>query len=159
MQEIERKYLLRELPSVTFAEQKYMCQYYISIAPEIRLRSVDSTGFKICTKSKGLIVREEIEEKILKGTYGFLKRIRKGIEIQKVRHLYDYAGFTWEIDEYECEYKGLFIAEIELKSIDQEFLFPPEFQILKDVSEVPEYKNHYLATHFHENILEELLNV
>ncbi len=45
--------------------------------------------------------------------------------LEKTRNFLDYQGKTWEIDKFAGPLKGLVVAEIELKSEDERFAFPP----------------------------------
>jgi adenylate cyclase len=45
--------------------------------------------------------------------------------LEKVRHYIDFQGFTWEVDEYRGLLSGVIIAEVELKSADDEVPLPP----------------------------------
>ena len=47
-----------------------------------------------------------------------------GKQIEKLRYTIEFEGFSWEIDEFLGENKGLVIAEIELESEDQSFKKP-----------------------------------
>jgi adenylate cyclase len=44
--------------------------------------------------------------------------------IEKIRYKINYEGFTWDVDEFLGENKGLVIAEIELDRADQKFNKP-----------------------------------
>ena len=45
--------------------------------------------------------------------------------IEKTRHLVEYAGHLWEIDEFFGDNAGLVVAEIELEDADEAFERPP----------------------------------
>jgi CYTH domain-containing protein len=59
--------------------------------------------------------------------------------IEKIRYKVDFKGYTWEVDEFLKENKGLVIAEIELESPFQEFEKPA--WVGEDVTEDQRYKN------------------
>ena len=44
--------------------------------------------------------------------------------IDKIRYLVDYAGHTFEVDEFHGDNAGLLMAELELKSEDEPFERP-----------------------------------
>ncbi|HHW4680170.1 MAG TPA: CYTH domain-containing protein, partial [Xylella taiwanensis] len=44
--------------------------------------------------------------------------------IDKRRHLVRYAGHVWEVDEFFGDNAGLVVAEIELDSADEDFVWP-----------------------------------
>jgi adenylate cyclase len=54
-----------------------------------------------------------------------LERLCQGVAIEKWRYLIDYAGHSWEVDEFLAENAGLVIAELELDSEDEQFEHPP----------------------------------
>ena len=45
--------------------------------------------------------------------------------IEKTRHVIEWEGFTWEIDEFSGVNAGLIVAEVELEHEDQAFPRPP----------------------------------
>lgn len=65
--------------------------------------------------------------------------------IEKRRHFLDYAGHTWEIDEFEGANTGLVVAEIELEREDESFQAPP--WLGKEVSHDLRYYNVRLVEH------------
>lgn len=65
--------------------------------------------------------------------------------IEKTRHLVEYAGLTWEIDEFAGANAGLILAELELKRADQAFETPA--WVLREVTDDGRYYNTYLAAH------------
>jgi adenylate cyclase len=54
-----------------------------------------------------------------------LERLCEGPLIEKWRHIVEYQGSEWEIDEFLGENAGLVIAELELESEDARFARPP----------------------------------
>ena len=44
--------------------------------------------------------------------------------IEKTRHILDYKGHTWEVDEFHSNNEGLVVAEIELDDENEEFEKP-----------------------------------
>lgn len=63
--------------------------------------------------------------------------------IDKTRHYVEYAGYTWEIDEFHGDNAGLVVAEIELPTEDAEFERPA--WVGEEVTEQRRYYNHALA--------------
>lgn len=59
--------------------------------------------------------------------------------IEKTRHEIDYAGHTWEIDEFSGENAGLVVAEVELGSVNEPFERPD--WIGEEVTEDVRYYN------------------
>ena len=44
--------------------------------------------------------------------------------IEKTRYVLEYKGYTWEVDEFHGDNKGLVVAEIELENKDDVFACP-----------------------------------
>ena len=42
-----------------------------------------------------------------------------------MRHIIEFEGHTFEIDEFKGENEGLIVAEVELSSSDEEVVLPP----------------------------------
>jgi len=72
-----------------------------------------------------------------------LLKMCEGPVIQKIRRIYEYKGFNWEIDEFLGENAGLVVAEIELSSEDQ-FFEKPDW-VGQEVTYDPRYFNSNLA--------------
>ena len=140
--EIERKFLLKELPSDLEAHTvKKLSQSYISVSPVIRIRKEDEI-FILTIKGKGHVVREEKEIYITEEEYTNLYKKKETKEISKKRYLYPIeGGYTAEIDIYEGELLGLVTAEVEFESEDEAKNFVPPMFFGEDVSERPEFKN------------------
>jgi adenylate cyclase len=45
--------------------------------------------------------------------------------LEKRRHLFEYEGHTWEVDEFLGANAGLWVAEIELTDAGESFALPP----------------------------------
>lgn len=65
--------------------------------------------------------------------------------IEKTRHFVEFAGKTWEIDEFEGENLGLIVAELELMEIGESFQKPAWAGA--DVSGIERYYNVSLLSH------------
>lgn len=65
--------------------------------------------------------------------------------IEKLRHIVEYKGHTWEIDEFSGDNQGLIVAEIELKTADESFARPA--WLGKEVSDDRRYYNVCLLRH------------
>lgn len=66
-----------------------------------------------------------------------------GTIVGKIRHDYEFEGFTWEIDVFHGENEGLVVAEIELGSEDDVFSRPD--WVAAEVTDDPRYFNSQLA--------------
>ena len=65
--------------------------------------------------------------------------------IEKTRHFLEFAGKTWEIDEFTGENLGLIVAELELTAISEYFQKPT--WVGKEVSGIERYYNVSLLTY------------
>ncbi len=127
MQEIERKYLLadqswRESVSRSMRiAQGYLCSRRVTA----RIRICDDKGiltFKSKSRDGGLS-RFEWEREIPRGVAERLLARCKGV-IDKVRHIVEYEGYTFEIDEFWGDNEGLIVAEVELSRADEVVKLP-----------------------------------
>lgn len=65
--------------------------------------------------------------------------------LEKLRHIVERDGVTWEVDEFLGDNAGLVVAEIELASIAQDFVRP--VWLGRELTDDRRYYNHYLALH------------
>jgi CYTH domain-containing protein len=127
MQEIERKYLTSDESwrgavsrSMRIA-QGYLCSRKVTA----RVRICDDIGI-LTFKGKshdGGLSRFEWEREIPLGVAEMLLRRCSGV-VDKFRHIVEYEGHTFEIDEFKGENEGLIIAEVELSSQDERATLP-----------------------------------
>ncbi|MBR5808304.1 MAG: CYTH domain-containing protein [Alistipes sp.] len=127
MQEIERKYLLQDeswrgsvCRSMRIA-QGYLCSRRVTA----RVRICDDKGI-LTFKSKshdGGLSRFEWEREIPQGVAEALLARCSGV-IDKERHIVEFAGHTFEIDEFNGDNEGLIVAEVELSSADEKVELP-----------------------------------
>ncbi len=146
--EIERKFLLTGDAWRELGEGVHYRQGYLNSIKErtVRVRTINEKGFLTI---KGITVgatRVEYEYEIPKDECtAMLDDLAEKPIIDKSRYKVDYEGFTWEIDEFFGENKGLIVAEIELESEDQKFE-KPEW-IGEEVTGDPRYFNSNLINH------------
>ncbi len=72
-----------------------------------------------------------------------LRNLTLGAIVEKTRYLVDWQGFIFEIDEFAGANRGLVVAELELKSLAQDFPRPP--WLGREVSDCLRYYNSELA--------------
>ncbi len=127
-QEIERKFKVRgEFKSLARRSMR-ISQGYLCSAPErtVRIRIRDGQGF-ITIKGKSTadgVSRFEWEEQISAEDARQLLQLCEPGVIDKTRYLVDYAGHTFEVDEFYGDNAGLLMAELELKYGDEPFERP-----------------------------------
>jgi len=139
--EIEHKYIIEELPAgLNIVKSKSIKQGYISASPVIRIRQLGDEYF-LTVKGKGLIAREEFEMPISPEEFQVLSKKVDGLVIHKTRHYIPYAKYTIELDIFHENYKGLMIAEVEFRSMDEANRFIPPQWFGKNVSKDSSYQN------------------
>lgn len=127
MQEIERKYLIanpswrEEIIRSMRIAQGYLCSRRVTA----RIRVCDEKGI-LTFKGKshdGGLSRFEWEREIPLGVAELLLGRCSGV-VDKVRHIVEYEGHTFEIDEFKGANEGLIVAEVELSSHDETIILP-----------------------------------
>lgn len=128
MQEIERKYLTideswrEEVSRSMRIAQGYLCSRRVTA----RVRVCDNRGiltFKSKSRDGGLS-RFEWERTIPLGVAERLLARCSGV-VDKVRHIVEYEGHTFEVDEFRGENDGLVVAEVELSDCNEKVALPP----------------------------------
>lgn len=141
--EIERKYLIRQLPEKL--EERYKCrrieQGYLSTAPVVRVRQ-DNDDYYLTYKSAGLLAREEYNLPLTKDSYLHLLAKADGIILTKDRYEIPLSdGLIAELDIFHGKYEGLVLAEVEFDSIDSANSFQAPDWFAEDVTMDPHYHN------------------
>lgn len=121
--EIERKYLLREMPLLTDETARLeLAQSYIFRHPVIRIRRQQSekrTDYILTVKGKGEVARVEYELPLSAEDYEALKEKAEPGEITKTRYLLPLTdGHTVELDAFHGVLEGLWMAEVEFSSME-----------------------------------------
>ena len=133
--EIERKYLLKQLPSNldSYASKK-IAQGYLCTSPVVRVRR-SNDSYYMTYKGAGLMVREEYNLPLTKEAYDHLVQKIDGRLIEKTRYLIPLDG----------DLAPLTLVEVEFDSVDaaNEFTAPDWFG--EDVTESGKYHNSYLS--------------
>lgn len=125
--EIERKFLVtgegwRQPPQ----RQRRISQGYLSRDPArtVRVRLAGERGFLTVRGATQGATRAEFEYEIPLDDARALLALCDSPVIDKLRHLCEHAGMTWEVDEFLGANAGLVVAEIELASEGQAFARP-----------------------------------
>ena len=146
--EIERKFLVRGDAWRALAHGTLLRQGYLSSAPErvVRVRiEGDAAVLTIKGKSVGA-TRGEWEYPIpVADAQIFLDSLCERPIIEKCRYRIPFQGMTWEVDEFMGDNAGLIVAEIELKSEQQQFARPE--WVGDEVTHDPRYFNANLLRH------------
>ena len=159
--EIERKYLIHEIPEVCLSypysqiEQGYLCT-----EPVVRVRR-DGDEYYLTYKGKGLLAREEYNLPLTREAYAHLIAKADGIILSKRRFRIpltdamkagspetvpaEVLPLTVELDVFEGRYQGLILAEVEFPTMEQAESFTPPSWFGPDVTLSGEYQNSRLS--------------
>ncbi len=143
--EIERKFLPKIIPAnldsypVRHLEQGYLCT-----SPVVRIRK-DNEKYELTYKSKGMMVREEVNLPLTAESYEHLKPKADGRIITKKRYMIPYEQYTIELDIFEGDLAPLTLAEVEFPSEEEANAFIPPEWFGEDVTLSKEYHNSTLS--------------
>ena len=143
--EIERKFLIKKIPKGLIGTT--LRQGYLQSEKEraVRIRTVEKEGLKkgfLTIKGVGNssgMSRYEFETEIPIADADYLLNLCNQPIIEKTRYIYEHESLIWEIDDFHGVNNGLVIAEVELKSEDQE-IKKPDF-VDKEVTGQKKYYN------------------
>lgn len=126
--EIEHKFLVAsdswrgQVRSSTRIVQGYLAH---TDTATIRVRIRGEAAYLTLKGPSSGIARSEYEYEIpVADAEGLLAEMAQGPVVDKVRHLIDVGGFTWELDVFAGDNAGLVMAEVEVPSADTEFPLP-----------------------------------
>lgn len=145
--EIERKFLIRELPNEL---AQYQClhieQAYLCTSPVVRIRRQDEEYY-LTYKGSGLLAREEYNLPLTKEGYEHLLPKADGNVISKKRYLIPIEGTALkvELDVFDAPFAPLIIAEVEFADIEAANAFVPLDWFAQDVTNDPQYHNSNLS--------------
>ena len=146
--EIERKFLVKTMPSKEISISKKIKQGYIINGKHniVRVRRKDDDHFVTIKGNTIGITRLEFEYPIpRKDAEDMFDNLCGHNIIEKTRHYVHNAGHTWEIDEFHGNNQGLIVAEIELESEKEKFEVPD--WVGDEVTQDLRYYNMNLTTH------------
>lgn len=155
-QEIERKFLVvGEYKHLAHTSYHLMQGYIASGRRTVRVRISDERAWltiKGPSKNGGLS-RYEWEKEIGKSEALELMELSEGALIDKRRYLVEYEGHTFEVDEFYGDNEDLTLAEVELKSEDEEFARPE--WLGAEVTGIKRYYNSHLRAYPYKDWSEE----
>ncbi len=147
--EIERKFLVRELPpDLEQSPSTRIEQGYIAIGvdgTEVRVRRRDGAAVLTVKSGNG---RSRLEEEIEIDAERFARLwpLTEGRRLEKTRHLIRApTGLTIELDVYSGALSGLMVAEVEFGSEDTADAFEPLDWFASEVTDDARFKNQTLA--------------
>jgi adenylate cyclase len=125
--EIERKFLVAgDGWRQQAARQTRFSQGYLSRDPArtVRVRVAGEHAFLTIKGATTGATRAEFEYEVPVADAQQLLALADGPVVEKIRHLCEIDGMTWEVDEFLGANAGLVVAEIELQSEAQAFTRP-----------------------------------
>ncbi len=148
MYEIERKFLLDELPAATaHVEPTRIDQGYLAVTDDLEVRVRARGGDHLLTVKGGRgEVRTEVTVPVSREQFHDLWALTEGRRISKQRWvLPNDSQAEVEVDRFEAELDGLLIAEVEFASQDASRAFTPPPWFGPEVTDDDRYRNAALA--------------
>lgn len=149
--EIERKFLVKKdiWANVHKGEGKTIRQAYLlnELGKTVRVRIKGDKGY-LTIKGKSTtnqMQRTEFEYTIPVEDAEALLRDFTQNEIHKKRFSLEIGGKEWVVDEFYGVNQGLLLAEIELSSVDEDFVLPD--WAAEEVTQDKRYYNAYIVKH------------
>lgn len=147
--EIERKFLLKQLPNLPIQTEMDVYQGYLSFDPEVRIRAREwrSAPFQgkqdyfLTIKGKGDLVREELERTMDAAFFQEASKLVIGPIIHKHYFRYHYDGYVLECSVVDEGTPTSFIyGEVEFDDVEsaQQFVWP--FPDAQEITYNPQYK-------------------
>ena len=150
VKEIERKFLLDELPAwLERHGSRRISQGYLAIGEEaeVRLRRIDGERFLTAKRGSGE-TREEVEIPLDPERFDRLWPLTEPRRIGKRRFLVPLDdGHRAEVDVYAGNLGGLVVAEVEFRSEEESHSFAPPAWFGPELTGDHRYANRELALH------------
>lgn len=146
-QEIERKWLVRDLPRIRQLKHEQIIQGYLAISSdgtEVRLRRIGDNCFET-VKSPGVLTRDEIEVNISQKQFHTLWPATQGRRVKKTRYVLNWNGHQLELDVYQGSLAKLVTVEVEFESVEESRRFRPPAWFGDEVTDDKRYKNSSLV--------------
>ncbi len=146
MPEIERKFLVRDLPlEARGGEPDRIRQGYLTVDPvEVRIRSRAGPSHELTVKSAGGLSRVEVNVPLTGEQFDELwPLVQRGIE--KERTVLPAGDATVEVDVYGGKLAGLVVAEVEFATEAEARAFDPPGWFGAEVTDDVRFRNAALA--------------
>ncbi|MCB9014929.1 MAG: CYTH domain-containing protein [Lentimicrobiaceae bacterium] len=144
--EIEHKFLVNSSAYRSLAKPVLYRQGYLAVLSDkiVRVRTAGTKAYITIKAKVSVLTRKEYEYEIpLADAETMLNEMCMGPLIEKYRYKIFYEGFVWEVDEFLGDNNGLVVAEIEVKSENQDFPIP--LWVDTEVTGDPRYLNSNLS--------------
>lgn len=150
--EIERKFLISDPSVLEGRTGRRLAQGYLPVsAPaSVRIRIIEDengTEARLTLKQgHSAAVRSEFEYPIPVSEAEVMLEVLCGeARVFKQRYVVTHACHTWEIDSFEADNAPLLLAEIELDTLDEDFVRPP--WLGREVTDDVRFLNSHLCRH------------
>ncbi len=156
MLEIERKFLINEIPEEIWSceKQEILQWYFKNYKKNIRIRQTITikkwrkfTKYYMTQKQGKWLVRQEDEKEISEKQFNDYREFAKDNQIKKTRYLLPYKKHIIEINQFHDKLDWLWMAEVEFPSIKESQKFTPPSRCFKEITEQKEANNSYLAVY------------
>lgn len=143
--EIEKKYLLKEVPDFSGYAFHKIEQAYLCTNPVVRIRREDE-NYYMTYKGSGMMSREEYNLPLNEEAYLHLKEKADGNVIGKTRYLIPLDNdLVAEVDVFDAPFAPLVLAEVEFESEDAANAFEAPVWFGEDVTFDGRYHNSYMS--------------
>lgn len=144
--EIERKYLIKNMPKLENYKYHKIEQAYLCTNPVVRVRREDESYY-MTYKGGGMMAREEYNLPLNREAYVHLIQKADGNVIGKTRYLIplELEGLTIELDVFDSPFESLVLAEVEFESEEQANTFQPPEWFGEEVTFDGRYHNSYMS--------------
>ena len=150
--EIERKFLVKQMPELSKYPFRSLEQGYLCLSPTVRVRKEDDEYYLTYkSKAQDHISRQEYNLPLTKEAYEQLIKKAEGNIITKKRYLIPLEDdLTAELDVFDPPFAPLVLAEVEFQTVEQANAFKKPEWLGKDVSDDRQYYNSYMSQQFSE---------
>ena len=146
--EIERKFLVDLAHGPNETKGAHFEQGYIAITDSgiVRVRIIRDEVSTLTVKSSGTgLSRDEFQYEIPLDEAKALLRLCQNDIIEKTRYHVIVEGKQWDVDQFHGHNDGLWIAEVELKSEDEQVTLPK--WVTNEVTGDEHYYNAFISKH------------
>lgn len=158
--EIERKYLVRDLPDDLDQYEHYEIeQAYLCTSPTLRIRKmgdayiltvkekINNSSSAIHNREEEFLLSEQAYNHLLsKCDFGRVGKTRYRINLRQQLGDGAYEGLIAELDIFHGRHRGLMLVEVEFPNTQVANNFVPPSWFGEDVSSDYHYRNSYLAS-------------
>lgn len=167
MLEVERKFLLRDVPFVfppgmNVQKLHILQRYLVPDSPftaervRVTVTTADGSARYFHTKKRHISagVNEELEEEIdVMQFRALVQHLDPALRaVVKRRDVFEWGGFTFELDTFDGALnqepgRPVQVLEVELPSLSTFVQLPPWLEVEREVTEEPRFSNRYIAEH------------